>query len=211
MRRTSAVLLLLFAILFSAVARAATLPADIVDAASHGRLLSLQNWTPDNASDVSMTAAIVQSVKQEQIQGVLVVYQDAKRIFSFSSEQTPVSTFVMGESGNLATVWEAGDGTYILCMFAYLDGKIKKVLEGSSKLMPEFVYAPTPPGSLLVDNSQPVPGGYWSQRIIIANMDWVHDSKTGASEYLPLTADVFTWDGKRYQVRENVKWTERLK
>jgi hypothetical protein len=119
--------------------------------------------------------------------------------------------FSMGESGNLATIWEAGDGTYILCMFADIDGKVKKVLEASSKLMPEFVYAPTPPGSLLVDAKHPVPGGYWSYRIIIANTDWVHDAKTGEASYLPLTADIFTWDGKLYRAREQVKWADRLK
>ena len=211
MKKPFSALLLLLAILLGNRAIAATPPPDLVDAASHGRLVTLQNWTPDNAPEVSFTAAIVQPAQKDQTQGVLDVYQGAKRIFSFDSAQTPLSMFTMGKSGNLATVWEAGDGTYILCVFAYQNGKVKKVLEGSSKLMPEFVYAPTPPGSLLVDSNQPVPGGYWSQRIIIANMDWVHDTKTGASEYLPLTADIFTWDGKSYQVRENVKWADRLK
>jgi hypothetical protein len=210
MKKTFSALLLL-AILLGNGAIAATLPPELVDAASQGRLLSLQSWNPDNTTEGSLTAAIVQPAKPEQIRSALVVYQATRRIFSFSSEQSPLWMFTTSELGNLATVWEAGDGTYILCVFAYQDGKVKKVLEGSSKLMPEFVYAPTPQGSLLVDSKRQVPGGYWSRRIIIANMDWVHDAKTGASEYLPLTADIFTWDGKRYVVRENVKWTDRLK
>jgi hypothetical protein len=210
-RRLSAALLFV-ALSLTVVAKAAALPSELADAASQGTMVSFQNWRPELESDTSLQAAIITTGRKDAPPGgTLVVYDGDKRVFSFNSDQLPVSMFVMGEAGNLATLWEAGDGTYILCIFTYQNGKTKKVLEGSSKLLPEFVYEPTPPGSLIVDAKQHVPGGYWSERIIIANMDWVHDAKTGASEYLPVTADVFTWDGERYRVRESVKWTERLK
>jgi len=190
-------------------AGAAAVPQEFLDAASHGKLVALQTWNPSLDSDASFNCAVVQSAK-EPTRSALECYQGAKRVFTFTSEQNPLAIFVMGEAGNLITLWEAGDGTYILCVFTYSDRKINKALEASSKLMPEFVYAPTPPGSLIVDATQPVTGGYWSQRIIVANMDWVHDAN-GGKDYLPITADIFTWDGKRYQVREQVKWAERLK
>jgi len=214
MIRTGSILFAIVTLLASGViAMAATMPPELADASARGTMVSLQTWRPDVDSDTPLTSAIIAPADQtaQPQQSVLVIYQGPRRIFSLSSERTPISMFTLGEIGNLATIWEAGDGTYILCIFAYENGKVRKVLEGSSKLMPEFVYAPTPPGSLLVDSNQPVPGGYWSERVIIANRDWVHDPKTGASEYLPVSADIFNWDGKRYQVRENVKWTDRLK
>jgi hypothetical protein len=212
MQRRFSAAVLLVALSLSAVATAATLPPEIEDAASQGTMVSFQSWRPELESGTSLQAAIIITGRKDAPPGgTLVVYDDDKRVFSFNSDQLPISMFVMGEAGNLATLWEAGDGTYILCIFTYQNGKVKKVLEGSSKLLPEFVYEPKPPGSLIVDAKQHVPGGYWNERVIIANMDWVHDAKTGASEYLPVTADIFRWDGERYQVHEKVKWTERLK
>jgi hypothetical protein len=116
-RRLSAALLFV-ALSLTVVAKAAALPSELADAASQGTMVSFQNWRPELESDTSLQAAIITTGRKDAPPGgTLVVYDGDKRVFSFNSDQLPVSMFVMGEAGNLATLWEAGDGTYILCIF----------------------------------------------------------------------------------------------
>lgn len=144
----------------------------------------------------------------------LVIYDGAKRLLSFSPSQFPVSIFPTSEiSGNLATVWVTADGTYLLWVFAFTGGTVKQVLKAGSQLMPEFVYPAVSPGSLLVSGEEAahLGGGYWSQRIIVSNVEWGANPTSGVRSYEPRTADVYTWDGKAYQIREDVPWSDRLK
>ena len=76
--------------------------------------------------------------------------------------------------------------------------------------MPEFVFPVVPPGSLLVEKESKVPGGYWSQRVIVSNLDWIVDPKSGIRSYEPLTADIYVWNGSSFQVRKTVPWKERF-
>jgi hypothetical protein len=210
MKKTFFAVVALMAILIGNRAAAAPLPPELAEAASRGKLLSLQSWNP--TFDIELICAIALPPGLPKVgRSELIVYQGTKRIFSFTSEQSPVAMFTVGgEAGNLATIWETGEGTYILSVFVFEDGQVKRAFEDRSKLMPELVYSAIPP-AFPHSHEAKNPSAYAIERIIVTKMDWVHDPGSGDRVFMPLTANIYTWDGKHYQLQKGVKWSERLK
>jgi hypothetical protein len=206
------VFVLLFAI--HAQPACAQLPAELADAFAQNRLLLFQTWTPDPTQSVTLVCGVLLPAgHREHDLSRLVIYRGAQRIFSLSPLEFPLSIFPTAETnGNLATVWVSADGSYYLWVFSFSGGIVKQVLKAASKLMPEFVYAPVSPGSLIVSRQEQGhhPGGPWNQRIIVSNLEWILDSKSGVRFYEPVTADIYVWNGDVYRVRKGVRWTDRL-
>jgi hypothetical protein len=193
------------------IVAAAPLPPELAEAASRGKLLSLQSWMPDAEDGNRLTCAVILPAAQnDPISSILVIYRDGERIFSFAPTQFPVSLFALGKSGNLAALWETGEGTYILSVFSFDGGKVKKELEDRSKLMPELVYSAIPAASAHTPEAKN-PSAYSIERIIFTKMDWVHEATSGERVYLPMTANIYTWDGRHYLEQKGVRWAERLK
>jgi hypothetical protein len=190
------------------------LPLVLMKAVTENRLVLLHNWSPEATGNVILTCAVVLPPgHSERDLSTLVVYSGSDKLLSFSPQEFPLSVFSSSETGsNLMTVWVSADGSYRLWVFSYSEGEVDQVLSAGSKLMPEFVYPPKSPGSLIVsrkEQSRARPGS-WSQRIIISNLEWILDSKSGTRTYEPVTADVYVWDGEAYRVRKGVPWRDRL-
>jgi hypothetical protein len=129
----------------------------------------------------------------------LILSANGKTLFTYSPDLDPLSMFTMSEiKPRLMTLWLSGSGAYRLVVFAYTGGKVTQVLDVGSKFLPEFAYSNNQNGS---DDEQ---------RIIIANTSWEIDASTGKSVLKPTSADVYRWDGKTYQVKEDVPWLERF-
>lgn len=192
----------------------ADMPAELVSALKQGRLLSYHVWTPDIDENVRLTCAVILSPGHpERDLSRLVIFRGNDLVLSFSPEQFPLSMFSISEANsNLVTVWLSGNGSYRLWVFSYSERKVNQVLQAGSKLMPEFVYPPASPGSLLVTKQElaHLPAGYWNQRIVISHLRWVLDPKSGARTFEPVTASVYVWDGKAYRVRKDVPWKDRF-
>jgi|HubBroStandDraft_6_1064221.scaffolds.fasta_scaffold459185_1 hypothetical protein len=211
MKKAFLAILALMVMLPSNLAIAAPWPPEFAEAASRGRLLSLQSWTPVSANKTRLTCAVILPAGQNDPRAsILVVYRGGERIFAFAPTQFPISLFILGRSANLAALWETGENSYVLTVFTFENGEVKTAFEDRSKLMPEFVYSTIPPEPAHSPEVKD-PAAFWSERIIVTKMDWVHDSASGERVYEPLTADIYTWDGKHYQMQKGVKWSERLK
>jgi hypothetical protein len=192
----------------------AGLPPELADAAANARLLSLQTWTPNPAENSKLTCAVIlPSGHRERDLSTLVIYKGVQRLLAFSPSEFPVSIFPTGRTNvNLATIWESADGSFHLWVFSFSGGTVRQCLHAASKLMPEFVYPLAVPGSLIVSRTElgRYGAGYWTQRIIISNLRWVVDPKSGARSYVPVTADVYVWNGSKYEARNGVPSADRL-
>jgi hypothetical protein len=192
----------------------AGLPPELADAAANGRLLSLHAWTPNPAGNPKLTCAVIlPSGHRERDLSTLVIYNGVQRLLAFSPSEFPVSIFPTGRTNvNLATIWESADGSFHLWVFSFSGGTVRQCLHAASKLMPEFVYPDAVPGSLIVSRIElgRLGAGYWSQRIIISNLRWVVDRRSGARSYVPVTADVYVWDGSKYEARNAIPWADRF-
>ncbi len=190
------------------------LPLVLMKAVTENRLVLFHNWSPDATSSVTLACAVILPPgHSERDLSTLVVYSGNDKVFSFSPQAFPLSVFSSSETAsNLITVWVSADGSYHLWVFSYSGGQIDQLLNAGSKLMPEFVYPQESPGSLIVGRKEPshVHPGSWSQRIIISNLKWILDPKSGTRTYEPVTADVYVWDGEAYRVRKGVPWRDRL-
>jgi hypothetical protein len=131
-------------------------------------------------------------------ESTLRIYKDGKKIFSLSPYEAPISVFSSDElNSKLVTVWLSGNGSYLIKVFSFSEGKVKQVLDAVSGMMPEFAYGRTDLAEV-------------HQRIIVSNMDWVKDSKSGESVKLPMSADIYEWDGSSYQAQKAVAWNDRF-
>jgi hypothetical protein len=119
-----------------------------------------------------------------------------RRLFTSDADDTLVAAFTTSElSSNLITTWVTGSSVRVR-VFHYDGRSITQVLEASSKIMPEFVYS-TDPSFKMRDT------------IVVTQEDWVKPSDKKDSVLIPVSADVYTWDGARYQ-RKNVPWASRF-
>jgi hypothetical protein len=169
----------------------------IFQSESQHPVVILHTWHP-NTEETLNCAVILPSRKAGPSESVLKVFNSEKEIFSFLPHSEPLSLFSTSEmEPQLASIWVSGGGVYTLYVFALLHGNVVKVLEASSKMMPEFVYA-----------SKEV--GDYRQRIIVSKLDWSVDPKSGKSVQLPITADIYSWDGSSYRKKGPVPWTERF-
>jgi hypothetical protein len=89
----------------------------------------------------------------------------------------------------LFVAWTAGSA-YHFNVFAAVGGKIKQVLETSSRGMPEIFIDGTENESILVTKK------------ILVNGEW---RRTDDS-----TTDIYSWDGEKYELVRDVPWSARL-
>jgi len=172
-------------------------PIPLLDALRNNNVVLSHTWQA--TEDVALICAVtLPSHDAGPSDSKLVVYEGNRSVLSFTPRASPLSIFSTSElKPRLVTVWVSGSGAYLLFVYAYVAGKVTKVLEAGSKMFPEFVYPATSAGD-------------YNQRIIVSSVDWVVDPASGESRQQPVTADIYVWDGKTYQVRRGVPWKDRL-
>ncbi len=126
---------------------------------------------------------------------VLTVYQkEGKRfnkIFERSTADTFISAYPLSESGGrFFTSWTGGSA-YHFEVLAYVNGKVKEVLNVSSRGMPEIVIDGNEQESFLITHMN-LTNGTWSRR---------SESVT----------DIYRWTGEMYEKTGTAKWAERFK
>jgi hypothetical protein len=189
-------------LLFPLTALCAATPPEIVSALAAGNLVAFQQWNAGPNFDHLLSCALIGPSDPD---AKLVIYDGNTRVLSFVPGETPDSMFLL--DGNLVTIWESGDGSPRVAVFAYANGKVASVLYVSSfKIPAEFAYQTTSPGSFMHDQGDKVPGWNWTHRIIIPKGEW-----SSSIDFEPRTADVYEWDGAHYRQHKNVRWTDRFK
>ncbi|MFZ1976696.1 MAG: hypothetical protein WAV76_01965 [Bacteroidota bacterium] len=118
---------------------------------------------------------------------------DHEKIFQYPIDYHMVGIYQTCEyNGNLIVIWIAGSG-YHFTVFSYLEGSVRLVLKGGSKIMPELV--------LTNVDSEYV--------ILITHKIWVEDQKTGEETYIPTMTTVYKWFGDHYD-RIDVPYKKRF-
>ena len=56
-----------------------------------------------------------------------------------------------------------------------------------------------------MNNAHPI-----EREIVISNVQWFKDRANNTSELRTISANIYKWDGKRYQVKKNVPWMKRF-
>ncbi|HUB88267.1 MAG TPA: hypothetical protein VMA74_00915 [Dyella sp.] len=152
-----------------------------------------------DAGDGNAYQAVVvrSSIHAGPSDAALTIYRGKEVVFSLSPHLQPISLFATSElDPQLVSLWISGNGVYTACIFAFEKGRVNKVLEASSMMMPEFVYAQNDPGD-------------YKQRVIFSNLQWVVD-KSGKSVQQPVSADVYVWDGAKYVAHKSIPWRDRF-
>jgi hypothetical protein len=124
---------------------------------------------------------------------VLTIYREngnnLAKIFSFQTPDSILSVYPLGDyNGRLFTTW-AGGSAYHFRVFAFVDGKVKQVLDEGSKLAPELMYDDQGRESVLISES------------VLENGHW-----TAAGG----TTTVYKWNGQGYEKIGTVPWAKRL-
>ena len=128
---------------------------------------------------------------------VMTIYKkkdtQLNEIYEFLTPDFPVNIYQMGEScSRLFTAWTGGSAHHFN-VFAYSEGRIVKVLEISSKLMPEFA----------IDKSG-------NEIILVTQLAWKENKKTGGKEQVPDSTNIYKWNGKEYMKIKVVPWKSRF-
>jgi hypothetical protein len=123
---------------------------------------------------------------------IMTVYRQQKslltKIFQEGTEDSFMNAFPLGEfSDRLLVGWVSGSAHHFT-VYSYVDGRVKKVLEASSKGMPEILYDRKMQESLLFTT---------------------FDLRNG--QLRPISTDTYRWDGKGYQDIGATRWSERLR
>ena len=116
-----------------------------------------------------------------------------QKLFEFETVDYPISVYPLtGGGGRLFTTWTGGSA-YHFYVFAFVDGKIKQVLESGSKQPTEF---------LLDKNGNEI--------ILVTQTTRVEDKKTKESIEIPYNTQIFKWNGSKYTLIKTVPWQARL-
>jgi len=116
------------------------------------------------------------------------------KVYEFLTPDSLLSMYALGESGGrFFTAW-VGGSAYHFYVFANINNKIIKVLEMSSKIMPEFAW----------DKDS-------NEIILITHLTWVKNKKTSGDIQVPDTTEVFRWDSKKYKMVKTIPWGSRFK
>lgn len=161
-----------------------------------GKLLSLVRWRV-----VGKEGHLLCVVSQERANAsgpslptrVLTIYREDGdkliRIYKFESPDSVLNTYPLGDyNARLFVTW-VGGSAYHLRVLAFMDGRVKQVLEEGSKLSPEFLYDDQGRESVLV--TEPT----------FENGKWTATNGT---------TTVFKWNGQSYDNLGTVPWAKRL-
>jgi len=188
------VVLLLFA---APIAFAQERPATIPHAASLGdeNVLALAPWRV-----AGKEGHLVCRVSERNMRGddklplrELVVYRQegtkVTKIFNFETPDSLLNVYALGDyNARLFTTW-VGGSAYHLRVWAFIDGQVRQVLDGGTKIAPELLYDEHGDESVLI--TDPV-------------------KETGQWSAAGGTTTVFKWDGRKYEKIGTVPWTKRL-
>jgi hypothetical protein len=178
--------------------------------ASGADLLFRSQWSPkalEQDSVKALNALDVQIVHgSSEFDGILKVFRNGKCVYSFGPKMHPesISTLFYYDDKQIATIWSTPDGHWCLYGFAYMKGRVQKVLECYSSLPAEFAFPSVPKRDVQVRQLQ--------QRILIANTEWVKARNSNNHELKPVSADIYNWNERRlrYDVLPGVPWNRRF-
>jgi hypothetical protein len=133
------------------------------------------------ASDASLPTRILTIFRED---GTKLV-----RVFKFETPDSVLNMYPLGDyNGRLFTTW-VGGSAYHLRVFAFVDGKVKQVLDEGTRIAPEFLYDSQGQESVLV-SAPDIENGKWTAAIG--------------------TTTVFKWNGQSYDKIGTVPWAKRL-
>ncbi len=125
-------------------------------------------------------------IYKEKEQGLIEVY-------SYQTPDSPISMYPLGEFGSrFFTAWTVGSSHHFT-IFALFNDNIVKVLDFSSKLMPEFAWD---------KNGNEV--------ILVSHLSWIADKKTGNQIQVPASSEIYKWNTDKYELVSKVPWEKRF-
>jgi hypothetical protein len=111
------------------------------------------------------------------------------RVFKFETPDSVLNMYPLGDyDGRLFTTW-VGGSAYHLRVLAYVDGKVKQVLDEGTRIAPEFLYDSQGQESVLI-TAPGMENGKWTAAIG--------------------TTMVFKWNGQSYDKIGTLPWAKRL-
>jgi len=111
------------------------------------------------------------------------------RIFNFETPDSLLNIYALGDyNSRLFTTWVAGSA-YHLRVWAFIDGRVKQVLDEGTKMQPEFLYDDQGRESILVTDPA------------------MEDGKWAATNG---TTTVLKWNGESYDKIGTVPWAKRF-
>jgi hypothetical protein len=124
---------------------------------------------------------------------VLTIYREdgekLTRIYNFESLDSVLNVYPLGEyNARLFITW-VGGSAYHFRVLAFVDGRVKQVLDEGSKLSPEFLYDDQDRESVLI--TEPT----------FENGKWTATNGT---------TTVLKWNGQSYDKLGTVPWAKRL-
>lgn len=161
-------------------------------------IISMTFWNVKESNKFLCVLKVENEVDSEKnLTRELMIYkekgQELIQLFNYQTPDSPISVYSLGEYGaRLFTAWTGGS-SYHFIVFAYVDNKIIKVLDVSSKLMPEFAW----------DNNG-------NEIILITHLSWRADSKTGSQIQVPVSTEIYKWSAGRYEMIKKVPWQNRF-
>lgn len=115
---------------------------------------------------------------------------EIKPIYFEEMAERPVAIWPMGD--RLLTLWESGSALWI-SVYDIRDFKVSKVLDIRPKGIPEIGFSKN-----------------GSERIVVNHYERVENNSSGTTEAIPVKADVYIWQGNKYEMHSNVPWEQRF-
>ncbi len=181
-------------ILFVAVAEGQTNTASAASPSGGEKLVATAQWRVAGKQGRLLCQVSEQSLDAERSPTrVLSIYREegAKlaRIFNFETSDSLLNIYALGDyDGRLFTTWVAGSA-YHFRVWAFVDGRVKEVLDEGTKMPPEFLYDDQGRESVLITEPS-MENGKWA-------------ATNG-------TTTVFKWNGENYEKIGRVPWSKRL-
>lgn len=159
-----------------------------------GNLVSLARWRVSGKEghlrcEVSQETATADNLPMR----ILKIYREGvekpETIFRFETPDSVLNMYPLGDyNGRLFTTW-VGGSAYHLRVWAFLEGKVKQVLDEGTKIAPEVLYDDQGRESILVTDPA-LRDGKWTAKIG--------------------TTTVFKWAGQSYEKIGTVPWVKRF-
>jgi hypothetical protein len=161
----------------------------------HQHVLSAVPWTVGDSAFLCVVSERQVNNNQETAPSrTMSVYrqdgQTLSKIFEFQTLDNFLNAYPLSEEeGRLFVSW-VGGSSYHFRAYALTDGKVKQVLDASSRGMPEFRINNDESELILITHKTFVKG------------QWIRTNKS--------ITDVYQWNGQMYEVVASVPWEQRL-
>ena len=151
--------------------------------------IGLVNWNIGNRRKLNVVVCQRQTSNVSRPPRILKMLDGPREVFRLGTSDTFLGAFSLSDSGgDLVTLWMGGSAYHIVA-FSCHDGKIRTVLDGGSKILPEIIF------STSRDEQHPV----------ILMTDGLMNSPPSA-----WTTQIYSWNGRVYQSRSHVPYLKRL-